>query len=735
MPRHYLHTVLLKCLGILLLALSCYAPLNTAQAQTPPTRLSEFLPSLTLSQFFASATHMQQRHSDARVMDVFNGTEHLGLLYLTSDYVNTRGYSSKPIDIIVGLDSAGTIVAATLVEHHEPIVLIGVPEKAVNAFIHGYIGHNFLRSPPKRGDRPPVDIISGATVTLMVVGDSISRSVLAVHRQSGLSPTQPPIQTSPHTAPPPAPLINAALDERYSWDQLVAMGAITHLHLSIADAQQAFAEYAHNNSDALFNEGDNTQTFIDLYVALVSVPSIGHSLLGDREWRYFSTELNGQDALLIAANGPYSFKGSGYVRGGVFDRIEVIQDDSSFRFRDHDHQRIARLEAQNAPKFTEIGLFKIPHDIRWQPTAEFRLQLLLQRLLSVHEKAFSTVDVSYHLPATFVTSSVPPNTITADTHDLDATPIWKTIWQSKLLEIVTVLLAILILGAVFFFQNTLSKRPLLYERFRVTFLLFTLLWIGWWNNAQLSIVNVLTFTSSLQKDGGFQWEYFLMDPIVFILWVATAVSALFWNRGAFCGWLCPFGALQELLHRITTFCNIKQIKIPYKTHERLSAIKYIIFLFLFGISLYSLSLSEVLSEIEPFKTSIILKFSREYPFVLFAMALLIAGIFIERFYCRYLCPLGAALAIPAKLRIFNWLKRYPDCGNPCQRCAVECPVQAIAPEGDINPNECIQCLHCQMLYHHTQRCPHLIQKTAKRQRQKPAPRPTTPTVVPREPQT
>ncbi len=93
----------------------------------------------------------------------------------------------------------------------------------------------------------------------------------------------------------------------------------------------------------------------------------------------------------------------------------------------------------------------------------------------------------------------------------------------------------------------------------------------------------------------------------------------------------------------------------------------------------------------------ILKFMREWWFVAFALVLLLAGLFVERFYCRYLCPLGAALAIPARLRVFDWLRRYPMCGNPCQRCAHDCPVQAIQPEGDIDPNECIQCLNCQML--------------------------------------
>jgi NosR/NirI family nitrous oxide reductase transcriptional regulator len=141
-----------------------------------------------------------------------------------------------------------------------------------------------------------------------------------------------------------------------------------------------------------------------------------------------------------------------------------------------------------------------------------------------------------------------------------------------------------------------------------------------------------------------------------------------------------------------------------------------IFLLLFGLSLYSLSLGEEAAEVEPFKTAIILHFARAWPFVLFALAVLAPGLFIERFYCRYVCPLGAALAIPARMRMFDWLRRYRECGNPCQRCGNECPVQAIHPEGHINPNECIQCMHCQMLYHHAYKCPVMIQRRLKREK-------------------
>jgi NosR/NirI family nitrous oxide reductase transcriptional regulator len=138
---------------------------------------------------------------------------------------------------------------------------------------------------------------------------------------------------------------------------------------------------------------------------------------------------------------------------------------------------------------------------------------------------------------------------------------------------------------------------------------------------------------------------------------------------------------------------------------------------LFGVSLHSLGLAERLAEVEPFKTAIILKFMRDWPYLLFALAMLLPGLFIERFYCRYLCPLGAALAIPARMHTMTWLKRYRQCGHPCQVCANECMVQAIHPEGNINPNECLYCLHCQERYYDDHACPVRIKKRERQERQ------------------
>ncbi len=198
------------------------------------------------------------------------------------------------------------------------------------------------------------------------------------------------------------------------------------------------------------------------------------------------------------------------------------------------------------------------------------------------------------------------------------------IWRTDTVKIGTTVAALGVLTLIFFFQNFLVRRPAVYVWVRRGYLLFILVWLGWYANAQLSVVNVLTFANSLLT--GFSWEYFLSAPLIFILWASIAAGLLFWGRGPFCGWLCPFGALQELLNNIAKALKVPQFRVPWGLHERLWPIKYIIFLGLFGMSLYSTAFAEQLAEVEPFKTSIVLKFAREWPFVVYALTLLSVGI-------------------------------------------------------------------------------------------------------------
>lgn len=708
-----------KCAAALL-ALILFA-VSPASAQ-PPARLPQFLSKIQVGDIVPGADRLGPIEGTPPAAAAYIGDQAAGYVYLDSDVVSTNGYSGKPIDIVVGIDLDGKIVGAKLVEHHEPIVLVGVPVAKIEKVIHDFVGQNFIKNPPSGEAGPKVDIVSGATVTSMVIADGLMRSAIHFARARGLGGAKAQV-----AAPVATKKIDETKTETEDWEALLGDGSVARLLLTVDAVNEAFAKSgapaaAQHPQEGEEGEDSDDKDFIDLYVALVSVPSIGRSLLGDTGYEQLKGHLGpGQQAVMIAGTGRYSFKGSGYVRGGIFDRIEIVQGEDIIRFHDLDHHRIGDLHALGAPDLREIGVFTVPEGQHLDPTQPFTLKLLVQRAIGARDKAFLTFDLPYTLPDKYmvVLAPAPPapaaaatkaaETATAQTSEEE--PLWMRIWRGKTIEIGILVAALLALTGIFFFQDFLVRRPVLYDRVRLGFLAFTLVWIGWYAQAQLSVVNILAFVNALRSD--FRWDYFLVDPLIFILWFAVAAALLFWGRGAYCGWLCPFGALQELLNRGAKLVRIPQIRVPFAVHQRLWPVKYIIFLVLFGLSLYYFSLGEEASEVEPFKTAIVLRFLRDWPFVLYALALLGAGLFIERFFCRYLCPLGAALAIPARLRMFDWLLRYRECGNPCQRCANECPVQSIHPEGNINPNECIQCMHCQMLYHHDQKCPVMVQRRLK----------------------
>jgi len=701
---HLCQVLLLLCLATV--SAPCYAV---------DSRLPEFIGLMPAGELVPGADHYGPPQGSPPVAKVFAGERLAGYAFVNADWVNSTGYSGQPIQILVGLTADGKIAGARLMAHHEPIVLVGIPPERIAAFIHGYVGRDVLSIAHEGpSERPAVDLVSGATVTVTVIAESMVRSAIRVARAEGVGgPAKAEVTVERE--------IDPSHEAPADWIGLLGNGSVRRLSLSVGDVTEAFKRAGNQEAVDHPEAADPATPFIDLYVAPVSVPAIGKRLLGDAGFAALQQRLKpGQQAILVAANGVYSFKGSGYVRGGIFDRFEVLQGDNSIHFHDVTHTRLGEIHAAGAPAFQDIDLFRVPEGSTLDTTQPWRLQLLAQRAFGARDKAFLTFDLGYDLPQAYLKPVQAPVAVATPAPaagvgpEPSEPPMWHTMWSGKTGQIGVLLGAIGLLTLIFFFQDWLVRRPVFYDRLRLGFMVFTLVWIGWYAQAQLSVVNVLAFLNALRTE--FRWDYFLMAPLIFILWSATAASLLFWNRGAYCGWLCPFGALQELTNRLAKLLKIPQLKIPFSVHQRLTALKYIVFLVLFGISLSALGTAEQAAEVEPFKTAIILRFARGWPFVLYAGVMIGSSLFVERAFCRYLCPLGAAMAIPARLRLFDWLRRYRECGNPCQRCGNECPVQAIHPEGHINPNECIQCLHCQMLYHHDQKCPVMIQRRLKHEK-------------------
>ncbi len=681
------------------------------------TFLAKLLPDVKASDVVEGADAFGEVLTTVPVVQVMKAGQRIGYAFITSDFVATTGYSGKPIHTMVAVNDDAQVIGVELVKHSEPIVLIGIPDAKVKALVAGYRGLDLVAEAKSGGSSHELDIISGATVTIMVIDDSIVRSGLKVARELGLGglavegpPTGPQFE------------LNLEAEAATDWMTLQGDGTLRRLSIDVEQVNAAFAamEDPRAAKRALTDAPDTP--FLELEAALVSHPAIGRAILGDTAYEGLDNWLaEGDSAIALFGRGLYSFKGSGYVRGGIFDRIVLIQNDVSVRFRDRMHQRINGISATGAPTFDETDLFKIPADSGFDPTQPFRIQVLVQREVGAIEKVFTTFDLSYQLPQKYLTALAPPpqaevpagvKTVLSQSEAEAQQALWIKIWRGKTVEIIVLGVMLTVLTGVFFFQNLVTRNERAFFWFRIGFLTVTLVYLGWYAKAQLSVVNLMALFGSLMT--GFSWHAFLLDPLTFILWFSLAAALLFWGRGAYCGWLCPFGALQELLNRVAKALHIPQWTLPWGLHERLWPLKYMIFLGLFGVSLMSIERAEHLAEVEPFKTAIVMHFVRAWPFVAYVGALLVAGLFVERFFCRYLCPLGAALAIPARLRMFDWLKRYKECGNPCQTCAHQCPVQAIHPTGEINPNECINCLHCQVLYRSETQCPVVIKKLKRR---------------------
>jgi len=599
------------------------------------------------------------------------GDEELGAIGSTWEIAGSVGYSGRPLDVLVAVTPDARIAGARLMAHNEPVLTLGISDADIAAYVDGFAGYDLTAPPdPTLAGTPGLpNVIARATVSTGVIRDGILRTARTLAIGRGYIAAGGGIDR----------LSFAPAD----WPALVASGALAEARISMTDAAAALAGAT---VPVPPGEGD----FLHLWTGIIDPPAVGQNLVGQQAFTSAVGSLGpGETVLALVSSGAYSHRGTDWKRSGAFDRVSVVQGETRLHPDATGYTMVKRLAIAGAPEVKEISLFRLPPEI--DPMQPFRVEVRAARPAASGEVAL-TLGADYRLP---------------DAHRLAAPaepqPLWREVWTEKREEtgIVAAMLAVLTL--ILFAQEWITRRPKLWLISRVSFLATTLLVLGWGLNGQLSVVQVIAFLHSLLA--GFRWETFLIEPVIFLLWSFTALGMLFWGRGVYCGWLCPFGALQELTNLAARRLGVKQVAVPQALHERLWVIKYTLFVGLLALSFYSMHEALVMAEAEPFKTAISLRMWRAWPFVLYVLVLLGAGLFIERFYCRYLCPLGAGIAIPAKLKVFDWLKRRPQCGRECRLCETKCTVGAIDPLGRINANECVLCLRCQVVMNDPGICP------------------------------
>lgn len=164
------------------------------------------------------------------------------------------------------------------------------------------------------------------------------------------------------------------------------------------------------------------------------------------------------------------------------------------------------------------------------------------------------------------------------------------------------------------------------------------------------------------------------------------VTSLVFGR-LFCGYICPFGALHEFCGRLTA----RRFQFSGRFAARLKYVKYVV---LFAAPALFLATGRVSdAAVEPFGTLFSLGGSvLQWMFLVFVIA---AGFFVMRFFCRFLCPAGAAMAILSLARGVRD-RRRTDC-RECGKCLQTCPMDALTVAEsilDADYTECIDCNDC-----------------------------------------
>ena len=656
----------------------------------------------TLSQKFPSPYIVGDKDTELPVWPIFKqemtSTELIGYIYESIDFVSLPGFAGAPINLLVALDAKGNFMDVQVVSHHEPVFLEGYGPQPLINFVNQYKGLSLTQNitietgtrqkSRMDGNNVRIDGVSKATASVRIINQTLLTSSLAVARKKlGFSGSHDPDQIA---------RVKANYFETLTGMQLFGKNLIAHLALANREVEKAYAGTAGEGLDTEGN-ADPDGMFIDLYSALVSVPSIGKNLLDAASWERLSGRLEkGDHAILVMWGGRYSITPEDFKPGTSPERLSLKQGGLPIEMRDLD---LELHLADGTPLSPEnMKVFRV--------IAQTGLDLSKPLELSLDTKREKGMIYPEIIRQSFVYRIEIPERF----YDVPAgdNKTWVSIWHERATELGVLAGALLILSILLLQQRWLTANARRFTVIRVSFLVFTLGFIGWYAQGQLSIVNLTGVVQSLKENRSL--AFFLYDPMTVCLWAFVAITFFLWGRATFCGWLCPFGALQELVARLARLLRIPQIKLRRSTDAKLKKIKYVVLAAILLSAWFAPEVADSLVEIEPFKTGITLYFVRAWPFVAYAVAMVLASALVYKFFCRYLCPFGAGLAILGKLQLLKWLPRRAECGTPCQTCRHRCDYQAIRPDGKIDYAECFQCMDCVVIYHSDTQCaPRILQ--------------------------
>ncbi len=673
--------------------------------------ISKYISLNLVKSIFPEATKFGKLDKNTLSIPIYKDDKEIGFLFETFDVTRGLGYSRRPFNLAVGVDFDGVLRGVKLLKHVEPIAILGRTDQDFIKYLDQY---------------KDIDLKAGISLTLELTGSDIEGANVAMRETAGETDSLTQIDGVSRTTTSSLLFMDAIMRgsrkiarqkniildnndlgnyldlEAYkpqTWNSLILDNSITFDKITVGDLQKSFSAKKFDIPRSLrFNNEE--ELLANFYIANVSPAGIGTNILG-RRWfdQYISAGRNVEDQVYYLA-----FEGNNWLElekriSNIIDKKNLIlkQDDISIIITKDLFKELPFNHAKQGPNILGQGLLYLNSSYKINP------QKKIQLIYKINNKNNDSISfkLSYILPDKYKLQNY------EDLKNYKQNYSYSSIWQKSLVDIVLLLLTITVAVIILSFNNRITKNRNRYLFIRIVFLFWVLVWLGWIKGGQLSLIHLINLFN-LVINFELDLTTFLIEPLIFTIGVFTLISLFLWGRALFCGWLCPFGALQELIALLSKKIGIKQINFSENLDSKLRYIKYILLFLIIGCSILEFKYINYLYNIEPFKTAITLRFIAPYKVMIWALILLATNLYIERAYCRYLCPLGGGLAVLGKVRIINFLKRKKECGNPCKACNKECPTGAILYTGEINMNECLGCLDCQVMYNDYTKCPPLV---------------------------
>ena len=625
---------------------------------------------------------------------VNSGGAPAGFAFTTQPYAALPGFAGAPINALVVLDREGTFVTVRVVHHNEPIFISGMGEGPFREFFEQYAGKSIwspmtIGTPYGGADAGSslvhLDGITKATASVRIAHESIMAAAHAVAREHMQGRV-----AAPAARPDPDH------DETLTWDDLVEQGLVGHLRVSNAEIDAAFqgTRWARSDPDA---QADPEAAYLDLWLLDVTPPALAHAALDPStiaQMVRFQGVAPTDEFLLLIDAGRHGLVSETFVRNTSPDLIKAEQGGFPIALRDADF--LVDL-APGAPDGTAM-ILRTDRRLGFNPAEPFTLIIE-----AVREHGFITPEIArVELELEHVTDE----RFFLRERVITPMPPWLEALYNRQIDLILLALG---LGALVWALGARMNRFAGWRHFTPARLLILALmtgFVGFWGQGQLSIVTPLGVLRTALEGGSY--VFLLYDPFSLAVWAAAILGFVLWGRGLFCGWLCPFGALQELAHHLGRLLRLPQIEPSPQWDKRLKSVKYIALAGLAGLVVFAPQHVDTAAEIEPFKTTITVFFMREWYFVVYAAFWLLLGMVLFKGFCRYLCPLGAVMALGGLVRGRDWIARRAECGSPCQLCRVKCNYGAIDKSGKIAYSECFQCLDCVAIHDDEKRCVPLV---------------------------